>query len=86
MSTEVQSTGVGYIGIGVASSYMLTYVTGIKFSGNDKDYYVADGILIPKASIDILDTLINYMKSNPDPNKKPDLGGVKFVTWSELYP
>ena len=84
LSTEVRDTGMAYIGIGDISTYDLTYVTGIYFSGND--IVTTDGLTIPRSSIDLIDALVSYMASHPDPYSKPQISGVNFVTWNELYP
>ena len=84
-STEVNSTGVAYVGVGNTNDdYRVPYVTGI--TSLDNQVTVANGITIPEAALGVIDPLIDYMKAHPDPTKKPKLSGVKFVKWSELYP
>ena len=62
----------------------MTYVTSVQFSGDD--IVTTDGLTIPRSSLELIDALIDYMKANPDPNQKPSVSGVNFVTWEELYP
>ena len=84
ISTEVTNTGVAYIGVGRTSDYDLPYVAGI--SPSNDDIIVSNNITIPRSSLDLIDALINYMLAHPDPNQKPSISGVNFVTWEELYP
>ena len=84
ISTEVTNTGVAYIGVGRTSDYDLPYVAGI--SPSNDDVIVSNNITIPRSSLNLIDALINYMLAHPDPNQKPSISGVNFVTWEELYP
>ncbi|MBR1875219.1 hypothetical protein IJ798_02485, partial [Candidatus Saccharibacteria bacterium] len=59
-------------------NYDMPYWTPISLSGNDTALSGIDGVSIKSDSLSIIDTVIDYMKENPNLNKKPDIPGITF--------
>ena len=80
LSPAVTNDGTAYVGIGDSSNYDMPYWTPISLSGNDTALSGIDGVSIKSDSLSIIDTVIDYMKENPNPYQSPTIDGISFRT------